>query len=97
MQQHGTDLDAAAVDIHPDELEMDFNADYQDEDEQVNEDAQRLREMIDSDNSDDEASQDGEILVDSVEHAQDHSPKLDDTSFVEVMAFIILITVYFLK
>jgi hypothetical protein len=97
MRQQGNDLDAAAVDIHPDELEMDFYAELEGEDEQLNEDAQRLREIIDNDNSDEEASLDGEILVHSDERSPDTSPKLDDASFVEVMGLLLsgkLVAVY---
>lgn len=80
------DLDAVAVDIHPDELEVDFFAELPEE--QMNEDAQRLREIIDNDHSDDESlkselSEVGEKLVHSNDLGQD--PSLDEENFVEVM------------
>lgn len=94
MQQRADDLDAVAVDIHPDELDVDFYAELaggsDGEEEQMNEDAQRLREIIDNDHSDDESSQQsdlsdvGEKLVQSSDLEQDQLRKLEDENFVEV-------------
>lgn len=91
------DLDAVAVDIHPDELEVDFYArGSDDEEEQMNEDAQRLREIIDNDHSDDESlkselSEVGEKLVHSNDLGQDLLPNLDEDNFVEVIGLQVIL------